>query len=126
MDASKTKGFHERLLAEQKRLRHEIESQAESRLEAVKQPHELSHLPSHPADQDAEGLEADLSVEKTLRDELRAVDEALERIRNGEYGDCRRCGKPISSQRLDALPFTPYCLECEREAEAGGAAEPRS
>lgn len=125
MDASKQNVFHERLLAQRKRLTQEIESQAKSRREGVNHPHELSHLPTHPADQDGEGLDADLAVEKTLRDELRAVDEALERIRNEKFGDCQRCGQPIANERLDALPFTPYCLTCEREAEAGWAVEPR-
>ena len=56
--------------------------------------------------------------------ELRHVEQALERIREGEYGVCERCSLKIPVARLNALPYATSCIECqremEREAEAGG------
>jgi DnaK suppressor protein len=56
--------------------------------------------------------------------ELRHVEQALERIREGEYGVCERCNLKIPVARLNALPYATSCIDCqremEREAEAGG------
>jgi len=52
--------------------------------------------------------------------EIREVEEALERIKSGEYGKCRSCGKRISKARLEALPFATLCLKCKRAEEEEG------
>ncbi len=41
---------------------------------------------------------------------LKLVREALQRIENGTYGICVDCGRPIERARLEAVPWTPYCL----------------
>lgn len=43
------------------------------------------------------------------QEEIRAIDAALVRIEAGTYGDCVTCGEPISQERLDILPYTPFC-----------------
>ncbi len=43
------------------------------------------------------------------QEEIRAIDAALARIEEGTYGDCVTCGEPISQERLDILPYTPFC-----------------
>jgi len=45
-------------------------------------------------------------------EEIRAITAALERMDSGEYGQCVKCGNDISSERLDVLPYTPFCKEC--------------
>lgn len=48
---------------------------------------------------------------------LRAIEEALERIRRGTYGVCAHCGRPTGRLRLQAVPWTRLCLDCkERRA----------
>lgn len=44
--------------------------------------------------------------------ELKQVDAALERIDLGTFGLCEVCSEPIAEKRLDALPFTTYCIQC--------------
>jgi DnaK suppressor protein len=39
------------------------------------------------------------------------VRDALQRIENGTYGKCADCGRQIEENRLDSLPWTPYCLD---------------
>ena len=46
--------------------------------------------------------------------ELRQIDAALARINDGTYGECVKCGKKISAERLDAVPATPFCVACAR------------
>ncbi|HTB14543.1 MAG TPA: TraR/DksA C4-type zinc finger protein [Bryobacteraceae bacterium] len=42
---------------------------------------------------------------------LEQVEDALKRVAAGTYGKCVVCGRPISAARLEAIPWTPYCLE---------------
>ncbi len=44
---------------------------------------------------------------------------ALERLREGSYGECIECGNRIGEKRLEALPWTPYCIECQEKVEQG-------
>jgi len=51
------------------------------------------------------------------------IDDALRRIEDGAYGQCRRCGKPIDEQRLRALPSAKYDAECQAAIEASHGIE---
>lgn len=42
-------------------------------------------------------------------EELRMIEAALQRMAEGEYGYCVKCGERISEERLDVLPGTPFC-----------------
>jgi DnaK suppressor protein len=55
-----------------------------------------------------------LTMVKSLRDTLREVEAALERMDAGTYGQCQKCGKPIAEERLEALPATRLCIACKR------------
>lgn len=48
--------------------------------------------------------------------ERRAIEAALDRIDDGTYGTCVKCGEEIVGERLDLLPHTPLCAECARKA----------
>ncbi len=48
---------------------------------------------------------------------LQQVEAALKRIDNGTFGQCTVDGGPIEPKRLDAIPWTPYCLRHERLQE---------
>ena len=49
---------------------------------------------------------------------------ALERIGEGSYGECLQCGSPIGEKRLDALPWTPCCINCQEQIENGEIEDP--
>jgi RNA polymerase-binding transcription factor DksA len=44
--------------------------------------------------------------------EITQIRAALNRIADGSYGICARCGDPIAASRLDTLPWTPFCRRC--------------
>lgn len=52
--------------------------------------------------------------------ELSYIETALERIRDGEYGQCEGCETSIPLARLQALPYATMCIQCQREAEKEG------
>jgi len=45
------------------------------------------------------------------------IDEALQRIEDGTYGQCVRCGKPLDEERLRAMPTARYDAECQAAIE---------
>lgn len=53
-----------------------------------------------------------LSLEHSLESKLRAVNMALEKIAEGQYGICEKCGKEIEDERLLAAPEAKLCMEC--------------
>ena len=48
---------------------------------------------------------------------LRDVVSALQRMDDGNFGNCERCGEVIAEKRLEALPFARFCIGCQRLAE---------
>jgi DnaK suppressor protein len=50
---------------------------------------------------------------------LQMVENALSRIREGSFGECISCGKDINPKRLEAVPWTRHCIECQEKLEQG-------
>jgi RNA polymerase-binding transcription factor len=55
----------------------------------------------------------------TDRHLLNMVETALDRIRQGSFGECISCGKEINPKRLEAVPWTQHCIECQEKLEQG-------
>jgi DnaK suppressor protein len=53
-----------------------------------------------------------ISLQQTDGKLLRAIDDALARILREEFGICAECGQPISKARLEAVPWTRWCRDC--------------
>jgi DnaK suppressor protein len=49
---------------------------------------------------------------------LREIGDALRRYEHGTYGVCAECEEPISSKRLDAVPWARYCVTCQEAIAA--------
>ncbi len=52
--------------------------------------------------------------------ELSKIDDAIERIKDGSYGICEGCNKPIPLARLQALPYATLCIKCQISLEESG------
>lgn len=74
---------------------------------------ELSAADNHPADIGTETFERsrDQAIDETLEVQLKQIRDAFDRMDNGTYGFCEECGQEIPFERLEALPYTPYCIE---------------
>jgi DnaK suppressor protein len=51
------------------------------------------------------------------RQTLRNLTQALDRMREGTFGECAQCGNDIESKRLEAIPWARYCLKCQELRE---------
>jgi YteA family regulatory protein len=74
---------------------------------------ELSSYDNHPADEgtDLFEREKDIALNEHIEKELKDIQQALKAIENGSYGICKKCGKEIPFERLEALPTALYCKE---------------
>ncbi len=74
---------------------------------------------SDPMDQVCSIADRDLAVRNVDRmyGVLRSVEGALREIRDGTFGVCAQCGKEIPLRRLEAVPWSPYCVACQERAE---------
>jgi len=60
-----------------------------------------------------------LGLSERERDVLRQIDEALDRLEEGTYGECEACGEEIGEARLAVLPYATLCVECKSNQENG-------
>lgn len=114
MEKKEQAGFELRLIELRKRLLRKVNTVEEALREDVVKPGEISSVPTHPADQDVEGLDAEIAIAQNEELLLEQVNAAIERIRVGTYGACQQCGIMISLQRLEAVPYASRCIECAR------------
>lgn len=82
----------------------------------------LSNMPIHMADIGTENFNQDftLGLIENEQETLNQIDDALGRIEAGTFGVCEECGQPITKSRLQAVPYTPYCIDCARKMENQG------
>jgi RNA polymerase-binding transcription factor DksA len=75
---------------------------------------ELSNAPLHLGDMGTEEYLYDMNTTLLANEQfiVTAVRDALDRIEKGTYGKCEACGKPIAAERLEAIPYTRYCVKC--------------
>lgn len=59
------------------------------------------------------------SLTDAERNTLIQIDQALGRIEEGAYGLCMNCGVAMNEKRLDAVPWSPHCVECQELSEKG-------
>ena len=55
-----------------------------------------------------------IATARALRANLREVERALQKLDDGGYGTCERCGREIGAERLDAIPWAPLCIDCKK------------
>jgi len=123
MKKADMKVYKERLVALRARLRGDVSAMADSALR--KNRHEssgdLSSMPIHMAELGSDNFEQEftLSLMETEEGTLDAIEVALERIEDGDYGKCLECDGVISKTRLNAIPYTPVCIKCAEALEKG-------
>ncbi len=59
--------------------------------------------------------ELDARISMRQHRQMKEIEEALERIKHGEYGICEECGEPIPEQRLRLFPAARLCVRCQEE-----------
>jgi DnaK suppressor protein len=92
---------------------------AQDNLRSRAEGNEASAFGMHQADAGSDAYDRDfaLNLLSQEQDALYEIDEALKRIEAGTYGICEMSAKPINHERLEAIPFTRYTVECQSQLE---------
>jgi RNA polymerase-binding transcription factor DksA len=112
--------YKQKLLNLRGRLTGEVERIIQAVQEDTMPTGTVSHVHTHPADEAPDALDVEVDLLRNEQDILRDVEMALARIEDRTYGICQQCKKPIDEQRIDAIPFTPYCVACASKLEQLG------
>ena len=121
MPADKLEQFRNRLRDMRDRMIGEVDRVVESIREDINPSGNLSNAPVHLADAAPENIDADINIIETERGMMEEVQAALKRIDDGTFGTCLNCGGPIPEERLEAIPYVPYCVQCASEQAEKGA-----
>ena len=80
---------------------------------------DLSGYSLHMADMATDNFDREFNLGLASNEQqiLNQIDEALRKMEEGRFGICETCAKPISQKRLQALPYTRYCIKCQSEEE---------
>ena len=107
----------ERLIEQKQRLWLEVKDRLKSNIGDGYQ--EMLATASDEEDQASVSLlaETHLTLLGPKRQELEAIEEALNRLELGTYGLCESCGQPIEPRRLEVMPETPFCRTCMSQKE---------
>jgi len=115
MDKKKAETYRKRLLAKQEEL-----------LRLVSKSEQDGRQADEEATQDIADKAANSYTKEFLfhqsddnRRLLQLVNEALERLKNGSYGQCVACREEVQQKRLDAVPWARHCIECQEKQEQG-------
>jgi RNA polymerase-binding protein DksA len=114
--------YRERLVQLRARLRGDVSTMADAALNKTRSEAngDLSSMPIHMADIGSDNYEQEftLSLMQSEENTLELIDSALERIEEGDYGSCTECGGKIPKARLNAIPYTPYCVKCAQQIQS--------
>ena len=124
MKAEDLESFRTMLLGLQARLKGDLDQMTDEAL-GLGQPESsgnLSHAPLHMADVGTENYDQEftLSLIENEQETLSQIHDALGRIDSKAYGRCEECGEMVAKPRLQALPYTRYCIDCARKMESRG------
>ena len=113
MDAELKKSLRKKLEEARDRLSYEASRKAQEGREAG--PERAADI----ADQALTTYTKEMSFTQSENEAqlLQMVDGSLQRMEDGSYGKCLSCGKEIGAKRLEAVPWTHLCIDCQSKAE---------
>jgi DnaK suppressor protein len=115
MDKKKTDYFKKRLETRQQELRRTVSrTEQDGRTVDEESTQDI-------ADRAASSYNKEFLFHQSNNDRqlLQMVEGALGRMREGSFGECISCGKEINMKRLEAVPWTRHCIECQEKLEKG-------
>jgi len=114
MDAKRLEYFKQKLLEKQALI-----NQVLQKIEGYARERDQSILDL--GDMAVESYTKELIFGKSSGDRqtLQLIQEALDRIEEGTYGICTNCEQPIQPKRLEAVPWTRLCIQCQDLLEKG-------
>ena len=106
-------GARENLLAMKQKLLGEIDSE----LRAEREGNKDEGMDTYDLASEERDREINFILSGRERVKLQQIDDALQRLDDGNYGVCESCGLEIGEERLTAMPFSRLCRDCQQDQE---------
>jgi DnaK suppressor protein len=98
-------------------MKAKIVAEIESELKAERESNKDEGMDTY----DLASEERDREINSILSDrervKIKQIDDVFERMEEGSYGECGSCGLEIAEERLEAMPFTRLCRDCQQDQE---------
>ncbi|GLC32404.1 TraR/DksA C4-type zinc finger protein [Clostridium omnivorum] len=121
MNSKEIQFFKDRLMKEKRNVTALLNQMEEneafnSKVELSTELSELSIYDNHPSDIATETFDQErgMALKEHELSIIKKIDDALANIDKGVYGKCARCGNEISKERLDFIPYTEFCIDCQK------------
>lgn len=121
MNSNEIQFFKDRLMKEKRNVTALLNQMEEneafnSKVELSTELSELSIYDNHPSDIATETFDQErgMALKEHEISIIKKIDDALANIDKGVYGKCARCGNEISKERLEFIPYTEFCIDCQK------------
>jgi DnaK suppressor protein len=92
-------------------------SEMESELKAEREGNKDEGMDTYDLASEERDREISFILSDRERVKIKQIDDALERLADGSYGICESCGLDIGEERLEVMPFTRLCRDCQQDQE---------
>jgi DnaK suppressor protein len=111
------KKFLTKVRANLLKIKSKLESGLDSELKAERESSKDEGMDTYDLASEERDREINFILADRERIKAKSIDDALARLDDGSYGICESCGLEIGEERLEALPFTRLCRDCQQDQE---------
>jgi RNA polymerase-binding transcription factor len=115
--ATNRKKFLSKMREQLVEMKTKLLSEIDSELRAEREANKDEGMDTYDLASEERDREINFILSDRERVKIKQIDDALDRLDQGTYGVCESCGLEIAEERLQAMPFTRLCRDCQQEQE---------
>ena len=98
-------------------MKNKLVAEIDSELRAEREGNKDEGMDTYDLASEERDREINFILSDRERVKIKQIDDALGRLEEGSYGVCESCGLEIAQERLEAMPFTRLCRDCQQDQE---------
>lgn len=106
-------------------MKQKLESELDSELRAERESNKDEGMDTYDLASEERDREINFILSDRERIKMKSIEDALARVEEGTYGVCESCGLEIGEERMQALPFTRLCRDCQQDQERDAKSQRR-
>ena len=106
-------------------MKNKLGAEIDSELRAEREGNKDEGMDTYDLASEERDREINFILSDRERVKIKQIDDALGRLEEGSYGVCESCGLEIAEERLEAMPFTRLCRDCQQDQEREARAQRR-
>lgn len=123
--AANRKKFLTKVREQLSEMKARLLSEIESELRAEREANKDEGMDTYDLASEERDREINFILSDRERVKIKQIDDALARLDDGSYGVCESCGLEIAEERMQAMPFTRLCRDCQQDQEREAKAQHR-